>query len=57
MKLENINISTEEGRLLVAALAVLTVDVYPRSTPDEALEKIGKLAEEIYRDYGVRKPQ
>ncbi len=34
-----------EGRLLFAALAILTVDNYPSNTPDEVIEIINKKAD------------
>lgn len=42
-----IDTRTPEGKLLIAALAMLTVGVNTDKTPDEVLEKINHLADEI----------
>lgn len=34
-----------EGRLLFAALAIMTTELYPKNTPDEVIEIINKRAD------------
>lgn len=41
--LEEINTDIPEGRLLMAALAMLTTQCYTDKTPDEIIEKAEKL--------------
>lgn len=44
--LQQINYKTlPEGRLLFAALAILTVDNYPTKTPDEVIEILNQKAD------------
>lgn len=45
-QLKQINYKTvPEGRLLFAALAILTVDNYPKNTPDEVIEILNEKAD------------
>lgn len=46
--INNINTEIEEGRLLIAALAILTTTTFTDKTPNEVLVKIISLSEQIY---------
>ncbi len=46
--INQINIDCEEGKLLIAALAMLTTESRLTQTPDEVLEEVSKLKEQIY---------
>ncbi len=44
----DIDYTSNEGKLLVAALSIITTEIYTMQTPDQALSKIIKLCNEIY---------
>ena len=46
--ISEINTKTEEGKLLVAALAKITTESQIDKTPYEVLEQVTKLKDEIY---------
>ena len=46
-KLNNINIETPEGKLLIAAIAKITTESQKDKTPDEVLDQLNKLAKQI----------
>jgi len=41
---------TPEGKLLLAAIAKITTESQTDKTPDEVLEQLNKLAEEMFKD-------
>ena len=47
--LNKINYQTEEGRLLMAALAIITTESRTNKTPDEVIEELNKLSEHMFR--------
>lgn len=58
MKFTQINDSKTEGRLLMAALAIITTESRTTETPDQVMESISKLSNDMYKDiplktYGV----
>lgn len=46
-KLEQINTETEEGKMLLAALAKITTESQTDKTPYEVLEQLNKLKDEM----------
>ncbi len=46
--LKQINTETEEGKMLMAALAKITTESQTDKTPYEVLEQITKLKDEMY---------
>mgnify|MGYP001129284982 CR=1 FL=1 len=46
--LNDINTETEEGKMLIAALAKITTESQTDKTPYEVLEQITKLKDEIF---------
>ena len=46
--LNEINTSTEEGKMLMAAIAKITTESQTDKTPYEVLEQITKLKDEMY---------
>jgi len=46
--LNDINTETEEGKMLMAALAKITTESQTDKTPYEVLEQITKLKDEMY---------
>ena len=46
--ISEINTDIQEGKLLIAALAKITTESQTDKTPDEVLEQVTKLANEIY---------
>ncbi len=47
--LNEINYSINEGRLLMAALAIITIECRTNKTPDEVIEELNKLSEHMFR--------
>jgi hypothetical protein len=47
--LNEINYSINEGRLLMAALAIITTELRTNKTPDEVIEELNKLSEHMFR--------
>lgn len=47
--INEINTGTEEGKLLIASLAKISTESQTDKTPDEILEQITKLKDEIYK--------
>jgi hypothetical protein len=48
-ELNEINYSINEGRLLMAALAIITTECRTNKTPDEVIEELNKLLEHMFR--------
>lgn len=46
--LQNIDTNTPEGRLLMAALACITVKVHPDKTPNECIAILNEDADEMF---------
>ena len=46
--IQDINTDTEEGKLLIAALAKITTESQTDKTPDEVLQQVVKLKSDIY---------
>jgi hypothetical protein len=46
--LEDINVNTREGRMLGAALAMLTTECRTNKTPYQVIEELSELAEKMY---------
>jgi len=46
--INEINTETEEGKMLMAALAKLTTESQTDKTPDEVLEQVQRLKDEMY---------
>ena len=46
--INDINTETDEGKMLMAALAKLTTESQTDKTPDEVLEQVRKLKDEMY---------
>jgi len=51
-ELNKIDTSTKEGRLLMAAIAVITSESRTSSTPNEVLTHIIELSKKMYDDDG-----
>ena len=47
--LNEINYQTDEGKLLMAALAIITTECRTNKTPDEVIEELNKLSEHMFR--------
>ena len=47
--LNQINYSIDEGRLLMAALAIITTENRFNKTPNEVIEELNKLADEMFQ--------
>ena len=47
--LKEIDTNNDEGKMLIAAMAMLTTTSYSNSTPNEVLDKIVELSNSIYR--------
>jgi hypothetical protein len=47
--LNEINYSINEGRLLMAALAVITTECRTNKTPYEVIDELNKLSEHMFR--------
>jgi len=47
--LNEINYSINEGRLLMAALAIITTECRTNKTPDEVIKELNKLSEHMFR--------
>lgn len=50
MEISEINTGTLEGRLLIAALSVITTESRRNETPDQVLKYVLDLSEKIYND-------
>ena len=50
MILTEINTDIEEGKLLLAALAIITTESRTSQTPDEVLKDVIDLSKKIYED-------
>ena len=48
--LNEINYSINEGRLLMAALAIITTECRTNKTHDEVIEELNKLSEHMFRN-------
>jgi hypothetical protein len=48
-ELNEIDCGIYEGRLLIAALAVITTECRTNKTPDEVIEELNKLSEHMFR--------
>ena len=46
--IDDINTKTEEGRLLLMAIAKITTESQTDKTPDEVVEQLNKLSKKIY---------
>ncbi len=46
--LSEINTDTDEGKLLLAALAMLTTELYPWLYTDEVMEKLSALSDQMF---------
>lgn len=49
----DIDATTEEGRLLCMALAMLTTEIHTDKTPSDVIAKLNKLKDEVYTDEGI----
>ncbi len=54
MTLRDIDTSTKEGKLLMAALAILTTESRTHQTPDTVLEACRTLTETMYTEDPVK---
>lgn len=47
--LNEINYQIDEGKLLMAALAIITTECRTNKTPDEVITELNKLSEHMFR--------
>lgn len=50
VELNEINTNTEEGRLLLAAIAKITTSTHTDKTPNEVIEQLNKLSTIMFPD-------
>ncbi|CAB5218603.1 hypothetical protein UFOVP213_36 [uncultured Caudovirales phage] len=48
-ELNEINYSINEGRLLMAALAIITTECRTNKTPNEVINELNQLADEMFQ--------
>ena len=47
--LQEINYQTDEGQLLMAALAIITTELRTNKTPDEVIKELNELSKHMFR--------